>query len=291
MSIRTLFLFIRGIDQTGRAVNSTMNNMDKLQKKQRELQQTSFRLMFAGAAFATFGFMMGKALFSTLQHSMQGVRMLTRLERSFGRLQRALGNKILDTYGKQLEQLINSLIKLSENDEVLDKLAKGLDLAIGFILVGGSMLVGGASAIFINTIAGMLISSGVLTSIPAFAALVPFGVTAVTLAIGTMLVFELLGIDVDLGGKRLEDFGNMVLSTIVGSLGANPADFGLPTPSNDDGTSFSTPPASGTEAPTELAGSTLPGLSFSINLDVGGVNFPDTTSEDALNTGNAGGPP
>ena len=285
MSIRSLFLFIRGIDQTGKAIRGTISNMDALQKKQLELQQSSFRLMFAGAAFTAFGALMGKALLGTISHSQRGSVMLNRLGNSFMRFQRALGNKILDRYSNSFENLIDKLYDLSKNEKLLELLSRGLDFAIAISIVGVGMMIGGLVSMVATTIIGAL---GLGAGATAFAAGLPGIATLAAIVIGTAIILDVLDIkifdNVESTDNAFDDiiknrWDNDIIHKSLTDLmyGTESSD-----PFNPTGTTTSTEPqgdTNGQQAPTP----TDSPINFNIHVD--GVYPSNTMTDDADDLG------
>jgi len=165
-SVRTIFLFIRGIDQTGRAITKPRKDMTDLQKTQADLARSSYRLLFAGAAFLSFGYMATKGLAGLLETSSRGQRIVGDFQETFGRLKRALGERIVDKFGETLISWVDKLAKLS-SDPTWTNLTADLviTLGLGSIAVGATLSAVAITAAVIGKLLGVaaffkLISAG-----------------------------------------------------------------------------------------------------------------------------------
>lgn len=139
-SVRTIFLFVRGVDQTGRALEGPSRKLTELERKQRALARTSYRLMFAGAAFATFGAMVMRGLMSTLEYSSRGVRLLGDLGEAVDRVKKAIGEEIVDTFGETISGWADTLDRLAKNEAFKNLTAKvGFTLTLGAIEFGAAL--------------------------------------------------------------------------------------------------------------------------------------------------------
>jgi len=148
-SWRTIFLLIRGVDQTGRAFEGPTRALTRLQKQQRELARSSYRLMFAGAAFLAFGAMGLKALSGLFTMTSKGKLLTDDLSLAWSRF----AFTIAESTTKFFEPALKSLTWL------FDKLAQNPLLA-GMIGIGGVLLTTGAVGLGLGLglkgIAGML---------------------------------------------------------------------------------------------------------------------------------------
>ena len=131
-SVRTIFLLIRGIDQTGRAFERPRKELGELELRQKALARSAYRLLFAGAAFIAFGAMALKGLSGVIQQSTLGKLMADDFRSSWGKLTSAIGESMAKTFAP----FIKGFIKFID-------LIRGNKLAVfttGFIAFGGALL-------------------------------------------------------------------------------------------------------------------------------------------------------
>jgi hypothetical protein len=126
---RTIFLFIRGVDQTGRAFASADKNLTNLQRKQRELLRSAYRLLFAGAAFALFAVKTSQGILSLMERTSQGALVVDDFRRSWDRLLDKLSEKFTEHATPWIDKLIKGMDYLTDHPWILDwtvKLGLGL---------------------------------------------------------------------------------------------------------------------------------------------------------------------
>lgn len=132
-SVRTIFLLIRGIDQTGRALDDPYKKLTMLEKQQRALARSSYRLLFAGAAFTAFGAMATKSLMGLAEKSSMGKLLMDDLRRSWGRFANVLGEGIAKTMTPLVHWFMKWIDGISQNPILM----KGAAVAssIGAVLI------------------------------------------------------------------------------------------------------------------------------------------------------------
>lgn len=151
-SWRTIFLLIRGIDQTGRAFEKPKRELSELQKRQQALARSAYRLLFAGAAFLAFGLMAAKALSGLFTMTSKGKLMTDDLRRAWTRMATSVAEQITTMLGPAIEDLTRWLDNLAASPFY----SKFIALAAGGI-VGLSLLAAAVSWIgFISTAASAL---------------------------------------------------------------------------------------------------------------------------------------
>jgi len=118
--------------------------MTDLQKTQADLARSSFRLLFAGAAFLSFGVMATKGLAGLLETSSRGQRIVGDFQEVFSRLKRSLGERIVDKFGDTLVSWLYKLENL-QKDPTWTNLTADLVITLGLGSIGlGATLVAAA---------------------------------------------------------------------------------------------------------------------------------------------------
>lgn len=114
-SWRTIFLLIRGVDQTGRAFAGPTKALTKLQLQQKALARSSYRLLFAGAAFLAFGMMAAKALSGLFVMTGKGKLMTDDLGRAWTRFATAVADQTTKRLAPSIMWLTKLLDRLAAN--------------------------------------------------------------------------------------------------------------------------------------------------------------------------------
>lgn len=114
-SWRTIFLLIRGVDQTGRAFAGPTRALTKLQQRQKALARSSYRLLFAGAAFLAFGMMAAKALSGLFTMTGKGKLMTDDLSLAWRRFATTVSEQTTKILGPSIMWLTRLLDKLAAN--------------------------------------------------------------------------------------------------------------------------------------------------------------------------------
>lgn len=192
-SIRTIFLFIRGIDQTGRALEDPRRKLTELEKAQQQLARSGYRLMFAGAAFTAFGIMAGRAMLDLLENTSRGERVLSDFEKVFTRLKKALAEQIIDMFGDTITGWLEQLDNLAKNDLFMKILAGTLFATVEtLITVGPVLIAAGGAALFLAALGKALGLLG-FTTLAGGLATVAGAITGLALALVlTILIKELI---------------------------------------------------------------------------------------------------
>jgi hypothetical protein len=191
-SVRTLFLFIRGIDQTGRAMESASGGIKQLISDEKALAQMSHRLLFAGAAFLTFGVMAAKALGGIVEQTERGSMYMSAFGNAIDRFKTALADAIIERHGERLESLLSTLESLGGKDWLFNIIADVSILVAEFLTeAGGAIVLGALGSRIMLAIAGALKALGFKSVAPAFiggAALLQLSIGAIiTIVIGKIL--------------------------------------------------------------------------------------------------------
>jgi len=145
-SWRTIFLLIRGIDQTGRAFEKPKRELSELQKRQQALARSAYRLLFAGAAFLAFGLMAAKALSGLFTMTSKGKLMTDDLRRAWTRMATSVAEQITQMLGPAIEDLTRWLDNLADNPFYSKLLALGAGGIVGLSLLGAAISVIGFAA-------------------------------------------------------------------------------------------------------------------------------------------------
>jgi uncharacterized protein YycO len=187
LSYRTIFLMIRGIDQTGRAVGNVKKGLEDVQKRQEMLARASYRMLFAGAAFMAFGAMATKALATTLELSTRGRRLLGDFGEAIERIKRAIGEKIVDRFGETLTGWIDSLDQLAKDQGKIDFIVNlALGLGPGLVTIGVGLTAASITLAILSKLTAMLVTAGLMTQAGAAAALAVAGTGATILLAMTL---------------------------------------------------------------------------------------------------------
>lgn len=144
MSVRTIFLLFRGIDQSGRAMESVQKGLESVEDRQKSLANASYRLMFAGGAFMAFGVMAASAIAKIVSMTSKGSMIMEDFGRIMDRIKVKLAESILSTWEKEIEALIILLDKLGKNETFMKILSIVAPISITFIVVGLALMLGAA---------------------------------------------------------------------------------------------------------------------------------------------------
>ena len=156
MSVRTIFLMIRGSYQAGMATRMAREDLRKLVKEQREVVKRTEDMMraanqwiFAGAAFVTFGSMMTKSFMKIMESSTAGRKALF----DFSRRTRASMQRLSEAFSPIMAQVldvVSGFMELVTINPVLRAVAVGVMLVAGplLLLAGIAILTtGGVNAL------------------------------------------------------------------------------------------------------------------------------------------------
>jgi len=186
-STRTIFLFIRGIDQTGRALEKPYRDMTKLEKAQAALSRTGYRLMFAGAAFTMFAALAGRAIMGLLESTSLGQLYLEDFTRTFDRLKQGLAEAVMDNFGPVIEGWLATLDDLAKNEE-WKRIVAGLIVPATITLgaVGVSLV---AVGLGMKIVTALAVAVGKVAGLEAAGAIMLGGEVALMLAVAIVLSF------------------------------------------------------------------------------------------------------
>lgn len=189
-STRTIFLFIRGIDQTGRALTDPTKKLTEMELAQQRLAQSGYRLLFAGAAFLAFGAMAAGALFKIVEKSSIGARVINDFGKVFDRFQRGLSEAIIRNYGVELKKLLDTIDSWVKNPENMNLLA-GILVTITTITfaLGPTLIAAGVTTMLLSKILPLFAQAGFLATATATA--IAGTVGAAILTLGFALVLEI----------------------------------------------------------------------------------------------------
>ena len=148
-SIRTIFLFVRGIDQASRTLKAIRKEVRSLKEEEDRMAQVSYRMMFAGAAFTAFGSMAMGALYNIMGATSKGSLVMEDFARQTSRLKSAFGENLVPVFEKFLTQysrLVNFLTRNPIGKFVLSGLARfsafiaSTLIAVGIITTASSVI-------------------------------------------------------------------------------------------------------------------------------------------------------
>lgn len=145
-SVRTLFLFVRGVDQTGRALSRPRSQMTDLMKAQDDLARSGYRLMFAGAAFLTFGFMAARGIMAVMENTSKGSLVVEDFMRTWKEFLGVFGEAITEKATPTIDNIIRALDDLAGNQTWQD-MAAGVAWKVILTIGGVSLaaIAGGAT--------------------------------------------------------------------------------------------------------------------------------------------------
>jgi len=218
MSTRTIFLYIRGIDQTGRAFDMLDRRMKKLIQNQmylykvsedvakkmlvkqaevhnmlRTLENASYRLLFAGAAFTAFGAMFMYAIGRVIGASSMGELYVEDFNRAMNELITGISETILTIWGPAIQDFIGWLDELAQ-DETFKMIIAGVApiAAITITAMGVTLLVTGIVGTFVSKLMNLLVTLGYISEGQVATALIA-GKTALSFVIpATILIVATL---------------------------------------------------------------------------------------------------
>lgn len=213
-------VFVRGVDQTGRALQKPLKDLTALEKAQARLARTTYRLMFAGAAFLTFGAMITRSLAGLLEYTSLGQLYLEDFTRTFDRLKQGLAEAIMDRFGPMIEGWIESLDNLSKNEAWMDLMA-GIVVPIAFTLttVGIVLLAATITAKIITTIIGAFVTAGLLSAEGGAAAIAGGTLGVITLGISVVLAIAIKKILTSFFPGVLEEHRKTIEDLVSGRAG------------------------------------------------------------------------
>jgi len=203
VSTRTIFLFIRGVDQSGRAFNVLDRRIDNLIRKEMEMgaksikvaretvreqnkllfamqaiDRAAYRLIFAGAAFTAFAGLMVMGIANIVSASSSGELYMEDFGRAWERLSIAVSEAILEKWGPAIQDFIGWLGDLADNETFLMITSGALiPITIALGVMGVTLLVVG----IVSKFATLLFT--LLTTV--------MGIPAGNLAFGVGLALEI----------------------------------------------------------------------------------------------------
>ena len=136
---RTIFLFIRGLDQTGRAFGSAQKNMSVIQKMQAESLRRTYRLIFGAAAFALGINKTTQSILGLMERSTQGSLVVDDLNRSIENTKDIFGEE----FSVQMTPLLENFMRFVNE-------FSGNPANVG-IIVTATLALGGIAAVALGT--------------------------------------------------------------------------------------------------------------------------------------------
>ena len=188
LGVRILFLFIRGVDQTGRALSKPAKELTELEKRQQALSRSSYRMLFAGVAFLAFAVMAAGGIAKLLESTTRGQYILDSFGKVFDRLKKSIAEQIVDMFGPTLEGWIKQLDKLSR-DPTWSKVIAGITIG-GVVGIGtvGPALIGFS---LLTKIVSLFEKAGLISSITATKIL---GKAALAISVGVIVTLSIIAI-------------------------------------------------------------------------------------------------
>lgn len=201
---RTLFFGIRAVDQTGRAFSQLDKKLKTLEERQQAIASASYRLMFAGVALAVFGQMAMASLAGTLDTTVRGARALSDYEVAVNRIKKALAQGIMNNFGDAIENTINSIDKMSKDDEFWDTItAIGVPATLTLTVTGVTMAAVGLAGKIFGSLLSMFVKYGWVQEATAIAWAGGAG-AAIGMILPVVITFAVAAIiwSLDVGGIR-----------------------------------------------------------------------------------------
>lgn len=166
---RTIFLIVRGIDQTGRIFEKSAKDLNNLQRMQQKVSRGATRLLFAGAAFGLFASKAAAGIFSLIERTSQGSLVMGDFNTSFNRLKDSFGEKLTDEASPVIDNLIKRMDDLTGREGTLSWLADiTIKATIGIAAVGvGLGMLGLLAKIGFAPASSLLAALGLIQAAPA----------------------------------------------------------------------------------------------------------------------------
>jgi len=242
VSTRTIFLAVRGIDQTGRAFSIIDRRIERLIQRQMQLQGISrkaattemvkdqnrllfamraldrmaYRMIFAGAAFLTFAAMMGWGIMSIIEKSSMGELVIEDFRRAFDKLITSISEKILEDWGPAIKGFIDWLDSLAEN-EMFKTIFSGLAIPVTIVLglMAVTLLVTGIIGKFLALLVGVLETAGFVET----GALKAHGVAGFQMAIPILVTF-MIGVGLVIAKEAIsENIIDPLIDDVIENVG------------------------------------------------------------------------
>ena len=213
VSTRTIFLFIRGVDQSSRAFSildrrintliarelelgakskkaamETVREQNKLLFAMQSIDRAAYRLLFAGAAFTAFAGLAMMGIAGIIGASSSGKLVIEDFQRKWEALADAISERILADWGPAIESILGLMDDLSENEMFL-KIVSGalIPITITLGVMGVTLIVAGIVAKFTALLYSFLT---VVMGIPA--GNLAFGVgLALSITVPILLIFSM----------------------------------------------------------------------------------------------------
>ena len=161
-SARTIFLFVRGVDQTGRMFTGLQKKIADLEKQQSKMlvgmalgqkyinktelavlkfidswDRAASRMIFAGAAFMAFGVMTAFALSKIIEKSSLGSLLMEDFSRVLEKFSTALSEQLIGPLGWLTQGIMNLIDGLSQDPAAMGMVANVAVIAGAFFIIGG----------------------------------------------------------------------------------------------------------------------------------------------------------
>jgi len=147
------------------ASKKKMTEVAKMQLKAlnslKSLEQASYRLLFAGAAFVSFAAMAGMAIAGLIGASSKGGLIVEDFQRKWEALADAISERIISDWEWAIEGLLDLMDDLGENETfmmIISGVAIPITLALG--VMGVTLLVTGIIGSFLAKLMGLLVFMG-----------------------------------------------------------------------------------------------------------------------------------
>jgi len=190
MSMRIIWVVIRGQNYAGQALKEAGKQVDELKKKQQQLAQQARYMMFSGLLMVAMAAMVAMALGKLIEKTSLGALYMADFGTAIEKLMTSAGEAITKEWGPAIEAFLGWLDKLAEDETfkmIIGQTAVPLMLTIG--LIGISMVVSGLLATFFSMLLPALIGAGVVPAGTTISASTFFLPLTIALVITLLWVF------------------------------------------------------------------------------------------------------
>lgn len=162
MSVRSIFLVVRGSYQAGLALRMARGDLRELEKAQQaivkrteEMMRAANQWIFAGAAFTMFGTMITKTLMDIMNASTEGRRVLAQFTMVSQTTMQKLSQVLAPMLGMIL-QIVSAFMRFATINPIITWLIAGFLVVLAVVTtVGGVILVLGGAIMMAGTMTAM----------------------------------------------------------------------------------------------------------------------------------------
>lgn len=141
MSLRTIWIAIRGINYSGQAFKQVGKDVDELVKKQQRIQQQARYMMFSGILMVAMAGMVGAAFLELASKTSFGELMVNDLTTALDKLSYTLGESVVKNFGWAIEAITKFIDIISYNQPLADLVVAFGGIFSAILLVTGVVFV------------------------------------------------------------------------------------------------------------------------------------------------------